>query len=114
MDFEHGRKNKDISLDFTQQRDWFFKPSPADTASAPPVRAWKERKFTADSGASLHVMSESDLTPEEQETILLSKEPSVTMTANGTAHTTEEAPVYVCDLDKFVQYERITRGILAG
>ena len=49
-----------------------------------------------DSGASLHMKSESDLTPEEQETIQKSKDPSVIMTANGT---TEEATVNVCDKD---------------
>ena len=27
------------------------------------------------------------------------------MTANGTTHTTEEATVYVCDLDMFVQVQ---------
>ena len=56
-----------------------------------------------DSGASVHMMSQSDLTAEEQETIQKSKDPSVIMTAKGTAHTTEEATVYVGDLDMFVQ-----------
>ena len=35
-----------------------------------------------DSGASLHMISQSELTPEEQETIQKSKDPSVIMTAN--------------------------------
>ena len=52
-------------------------------------------------GASLHLMSKSGLTPEEQETIRKSKDPSVTMTANGTSHTTEEATTCVSDLDMF-------------
>ena len=47
-------------------------------------------KRIVDSGASLHMMSKSDLTPEEQETIRKSKDPSVIMTGNGTTHTTEE------------------------
>ena len=34
-----------------------------------------------------------------------SEGPSVIMTANGTTHTTEEATVYVCDLDMFVQVQ---------
>ena len=53
--------------------------------------------------ASLHMMSQSDLSPEEQETIQQSKDPSDIMTTIGTTHTAEEATVYVCDLDKFVQ-----------
>ena len=53
-----------------------------------------------DSGASLHVMSKNDLTPEGRET---SKDPLGIVTANGTTHKIEEATVYVCDLDMFVQ-----------
>ena len=49
------------------------------------------------------MMSKSGSTPEEQETI--KKDPSVIMTAIGTTHTTEEATVYVCDLDMFVQVQ---------
>ena len=45
------------------------------------------------SGASLHVISKSDLNPEEQETVQKSKDPSDIMSANGTAYTTEEATV---------------------
>ena len=56
-----------------------------------------------DSGASLHVMSKCDLTPEEQGTIQKSTDPSVIMTAHGTIQTAEEATVCVCDLDMFVQ-----------
>ena len=58
-----------------------------------------------DSGASLHVMSKSNLTPEEQEAILKSKDPSVIMSAHGTSHTTEEATVSAFDLDMFVQVQ---------
>ena len=56
-----------------------------------------------DSGASLHMMSKSELTPEEQQTIQKSKDPSIIMTAHGTTRTIEEATVCVCDLDMFVQ-----------
>ena len=56
-----------------------------------------------DSGASHHIMSKRDLTPEEQETIQQSKDPSVIVTANGTTHTTEEAMISVSELDIFVQ-----------
>ena len=37
------------------------------------------------------MMSKSDLTPEQQETIQKSKNPSVIVIANGTTHTIEEA-----------------------
>ena len=66
-------------------------------------RKTENSEFIVDSGASLHMMSKSDLTPEQQDKIQKSKDPSVTMNANGTTHTTEEATVYVCVLDMFVQ-----------
>ena len=47
------------------------------------------------------MMSKSDLTPEEQETMQQPKDPSDVMTASGTTHTTGEATVYVNDLDMF-------------
>ena len=83
---------------YSENRDKFFKPSPGNNVS------------------SHRSMSESDLTPEEQETTQKSKGPSVIMTAHGTAHTTEEATVYVYDLDTFVQVKLLknTRGALAG
>ena len=49
------------------------------------------------------MMSNSELTSEEQETIQKSKDPSIVKTANGTTRTTEEATVCVCDSDMFVQ-----------
>ena len=48
------------------------------------------------------MMSKSDLTPEEEETIRKSQEPCVIKTAIGTTHTTEGATVCVCALDMFV------------
>ena len=65
----------------------------------------RERKFIVNSGASLHVLSKSNLTLEEPDTTGISKDPSVIMTANGTTHTTEEATEYVSDLDMFVQVQ---------
>ena len=63
--------------------------SPESNSSSPPVTTSKEGESTVDSGASLRMMSKSDLTPEEQETIWKSKDPSVVTTANGTTHRTE-------------------------
>ena len=55
------------------------------------VKLHRNKENSVDSGASFHMMSDSDLTPKEQETIQHSKDPSVILTANGTTHTTEEA-----------------------
>ena len=59
----------------------------------------EDREFLVDSGASLHMMSKNALT---SETIRKSEEPTVIMTANGKAKSTEEATVHVGDLDVFV------------
>ena len=74
-----------VPSSYSENRNKFFKPSPGNNVS------------------SHHSMRKSDLTPEEQETTQTSKDPSVIMTAHGTAHTTEEATVYVSDLDTFGQ-----------
>ena len=58
-----------------------------------------------DSGASLHMMSKSDLALEEQETIRKTKDPLVTLTANGTAHAADAGTEYVHDLDTFVEVQ---------
>ena len=48
------------------------------------------------------MMSISDLTPEEQETLQKSKDPSVIMAATVPTHTKEEATTNVCELDMFL------------
>ena len=63
----------------------------------------ENRAFIVDSGASLDQMSESEITSGEKETIIKSKEPTVIPTASGKAEPTEEATVYVNDLDVFVR-----------
>ena len=40
-----------------------------------------------------------------EETIRKSKDPPVIVTASGATHTTEEATVFVCDLDMFVEVQ---------
>ena len=63
----------------------------------------KDGEFYVDSGASRHMMSKNDeLTSGENDTIERSKEPTVNTTANGKAESTEEATVYVNDLNVFV------------
>ena len=63
---------------------------------------YENREFNVDSGASLQMMSKNELTSGEKETIRRSKEPTVITTARGAAESTEEATVYVNNLDVFV------------
>ena len=55
------------------------------------------------------MMSKSDVAQEGQDTVRKSKDPSVTITANGTTDSTEEAHVCPCSI-----IERISRGTLTG
>ena len=62
-------------------------------------------KFIVGSGASMHMVSKVDLSPEEQEeqeTITVSNKPATVMTTHGTTGTKEQATVYVKDLHMFV------------
>ena len=65
-------------------------------------RAKREREFVVDSGASKHMLSKKDLHEAELETVRVSKNPTVVMTANGEVPTKEEATVYVRELDLFM------------
>ena len=60
-----------------------------------------QTKFLVDSGASMHVMSKTDLSPEELETVKVSRLPATVITANRSVDTTWEATVYVKDLAMF-------------
>ena len=61
----------------------------------------RQKEFIIGSGASVQMMSKTDLTPEEVETIRVSRLPTTVITANESIDTTEEAKVYVKDLDLF-------------
>ena len=67
--------------------------SPAMFFSLSLTTSERQREYIVDQGASRHMMSKNNLTPEEQETIQKSKGPPVVMTASGMTHTTEEATV---------------------
>ena len=54
-----------------------------------------------DCGASFHMMSQDEVTSGEKDTIRRSREPTVITNANGQVEKTEEATVYVNDLDVF-------------
>ena len=61
-----------------------------------------EKKFIVDSGTSVHMMSKMDMSPEELETVKVSRRPTTVVTADGSINATEETTVYVKDLDMFV------------
>ena len=55
----------------------------------------EEREFVVDSGASMHMISEKDLSDAEMDTLTKSCSPTIVVTANGEVQTHEEATVYV-------------------
>ena len=75
--------------------------SPTDEWSLPAASAIKpeERVFVVDSGANMHMVSKKDLNSAELETVRISKNPSVVMTANGEVLAKAEAKVYLRVLD---------------
>ena len=50
----------------------------------------------------MHMVSKRDLNSAELETVRISKNPTMVMTANGEVQTREEANLYVKELDLFV------------
>ena len=52
----------------------------------------RERKFIVDSGASMHMMSKMVLSPENVETVRVSRLPTTVITANVSIDTTEKGP----------------------
>ena len=70
-----------------------------------------------DSGASLHMMSKTEVTFGEKDTIRRSKEPTVITTVSGKAESTDDATVYVNDLDLFWHngaFGRVTSSAVFG
>ena len=84
---------------------------PAPTTSKRP----EEREFAVDSGASMHMMSEKELSSEEMGTVKRSRNPTVVLAAGGEVHTNEEAQVFVHDLNQFVTVQLLeeTPGVLS-
>ena len=80
----------------------FYSPAEKWVHPVASTKEPEEREFVVDSGASMHVVSKSDLNQAELETVVTSRSPT-TMTANGEVRTTEEATVYVKQLDLFVK-----------
>ena len=80
----------------------FFKPKMQMSVAPTSNVNLDEKKFNVDSGASVHMMSKMDMSPEELETVNVSRRPTTVITADGSINATEEATVYVKDLDMFV------------
>ena len=83
---------------------------PAPTANSP-----EEREVVVDSGASMHMLSKTDLRSDELDTLWRSRNPTVVLTVNGQVHTNEEAQAFVHDIDLFatVQLLEETPAVLS-
>ena len=83
------------------QRATFFSPSENRCLPASTLKP-EEREFVVDSGASMHMISNKDLSDAEMDTLTKSCRPTIVITANGEVQTHEEAIVYVKELDIFL------------
>ena len=79
----------------------FFKPQVewAEASASTVNPDWRD--LFVDSGASIQMMTKTDLFPEELETVEVSRLPTTVIMANLSIDTTEEAVVHVKDLDMF-------------
>ena len=69
---------------------------------APSSTKPENREFVVDSGASIHMLNKKDPNSAELDTFRVSRNPTTVIPANGEVQTTEEATVYVYDLDLIV------------
>ena len=83
------------------ERAAFFSPSENRCLPASNLKP-EEREFVVDSGASMHMISKTDLSKAEMDTLTKSCSPTIVITANGEVQTHEEAIVYVKELDIFL------------
>ena len=83
------------------ERATFFSPSENMCLPASTLKH-EEREFVVDSGASMHMISNKDLSNAEMDTLTKSCSPTIVITANGEVQSLEEAIVYVKELDIFL------------
>ena len=83
------------------ERATFFSPSENRCLPASSLKS-EEREFVVDSGASMHMISNKDLSDAEIDTLTKSCSPTTVKTANGEVQTNEEATVYVKELGIFL------------
>ena len=71
--------------------------------------------FVVDLGATMHMLSKTNLSSGELDTLRRSRNPRTVVTANGEVQTNEEAQVYVCDLDLFITEQLLenTQAVLS-
>ena len=69
---------------------------------APSSKKPEEREIVVDPGASMHMLSRTDLSLEELEALQKSRNPTTAITANGEVPTNEDAHLDVDDLELFV------------
>ena len=79
----------------------FFSPSENRCLPASTLEP-EERDFVVDSGASMHMISNKDLSDAEMDTLTRSCSPTTVITANGEVQTHEEVTENVKELDLFV------------
>ena len=83
----HKLKQEDKATFYSPSEEWIL---PAASLINP-----DEREYVVDPGASMHLVSKKDLSKAELETVRMSKNPIMVVTANGEVQTKEEATVYV-------------------
>ena len=88
---------KSVLIFKEQDRATFFSPSENRCLPASTLKP-EEREFVVDSGASMHLISNKDLSDAEMDTLTTSCSPTIVTTANGEVQTHEGATVYVKEL----------------
>ena len=83
------------------ERATFFSPS-ENRCLPPSTLEPEEREFVVDSGVSMHMINEKDLSDAEMDTLTKSCSPTIVITTNGEVQTHEGATVYVKEMDIFL------------
>ena len=91
-----------------RDRATFFSPSENWCLPASNLKP-EEREFVVDSGASMHMISNKDLSDAEMDTLTKSCSPTIVITANGEVQTHEEATVYVKRIGYILDYEKSSK-----
>ena len=89
---------KNVLKSKEHERAAFFSPSENRSLPASTLKP-EEREFVVDSGASMHMISNKDLSNAEMDTLTKSCSPTIVKTADGEVQTHEEATVYVKESD---------------
>ena len=69
-----------------------------------------EREFIIDSGACIHIVAESALSPDERDLITSSPEPITLTTANGLRTSNRIVPLYVPKLDETLSFHVLSKS----